>query len=273
MFSEEELERYSRQILVKEIGMRGQKALKEAKVLVVGAGGLGSPALMYLAGAGVGKIGIVDADCVDYSNLHRQILYTAEDVGKEKAVRAAEILKLRNASSEVVSYPVHLTAENICDFVEEYDFIIDGVDNFPAKFLINDACVLKKKPFSHAGVIQLHGQLMTYVPGKGPCYRCIFEEIPGAGVAPNCSVAGVAGPVVGVIGSLQALEAVKYFTGAGELLTGKLLTVDGLTMKMRAVHFKQRRSCPVCGEKKTITEISNENGRYEEGNSCCSYTH
>ena len=264
MFSEEELERYSRQILVKEIGVKGQKALKNAKVLVAGAGGLGSPVLLYLAGAGVGKLGIIDADRVDVSNLHRQILYQTEDVGKEKAVRASEILGAKNPHTEIVVYPYRLTAENIGELIEEYDFIIDGVDNFSTKFLINDACVLKKKPFSHAGVVGLQGQLMTYVPEKSPCYRCFFEEIPPAGSAPNCSVAGVTGPMVGVIGSFQALEAVKYFTGAGELLLGKLLVVDGLTMKVRTVEFKRRESCAVCGAQRSITEITNRDGRYDE---------
>lgn len=268
MFSEDELERYSRQILVKEIGMEGQEALKHAKVLVVGAGGLGSPVLMYLAGAGVGKIGIVDADRVDISNLHRQILYRAEDVGKKKAVLASEILRTRNPHTQIMVYPYRLTAENICGLIEEYDFIIDGVDNFPTKFLINDACVLKKKPFSHAGVVGVHGQLMTYVPEKGPCYRCFFEDIPPAGSSPNCSTVGVVGAMVGVIGSLQALEAVKYITGAGELLLGKLFIIDGLTMKMRTVEFGRRKSCMVCGENRTIMEITNNDGRYEEKNSC-----
>lgn len=268
MFSEDELERYSRQILVKDIGVKGQKALKNAKVLVVGAGGLGSPVLMYLAGAGVGTIGIIDADRVDVSNLHRQILYQTEDIGKEKALRASAVLETKNPHTKTIVYPFRLTAENICDVIGEYDFIVDGVDNFSTKFLINDACVLMKKPFSHAGVVGLHGQLFTYVPEKSPCYRCFFEEIPPAGTAPNCSVAGVAGPMVGIIGSFQALEAVKYITGAGELLLGKLLVVDGLNMKIRTVSFPKRETCAVCGENRSITEITNKDGRYDEKNAC-----
>ena len=207
--SNEQLERYSRHILLKEVGVRGQKKLLNAKVLIIGAGGLGSPAAMYLAAAGVGTIGIADADDVDLSNLQRQILHGTADVGKPKVVSAMETMNHLNPDVKVNTYHMYVTADNIMELIGDYDFIIDGTDNFPAKFLINDACVLAKKPFCHGGVLQFHGQLMTYVPGAGPCYRCIFQEIPPKDAVPSCREAGVIGVMAGIIGALQAMEAVK----------------------------------------------------------------
>lgn len=269
MLSNEELQRYSRHIVLEGVGEAGQNALKEAKVLVIGAGGLGSPVAMYLAAAGVGCIGLADADAVDVSNLQRQVLYTTANVGKPKVEMAKERIVEQNPYVNVITYPMRIMPDNICDIVKEYDFIVDCVDNFPTKFLINDACVLEKKPFCHAGVVQFHGQVMTYVPGQGPCYRCIFEEIPPQGSVATCSEAGVLGAMVGIIGSLQALEVLKYFTDAGELLTGKLLTVDGLTMNMRKVNFsKAREDCPVCGKHPTIQSTEASDDRYMEKEVC-----
>ena len=218
-----------------------------------GAGGLGAPAAMYLAAAGVGTIGIADADEVDLSNLQRQIIHGTGDVGKAKVISAKETMNEMNPDVTVHTYRTYVSADNIMDLIKDYDFIIDGTDNFPAKFLINDACVLAKKPFSHAGIIRFQGQLMTYVPGEGPCYRCIFKDPLPKDAVPTCKQAGVIGAMGGVIGSLQAMEAIKYLLGVGELLTGYLLTYDALSMNFRKVKLpKKVKDCPVCGENPTI---------------------
>lgn len=258
-FSKEQLERYSRHIILKEIGAKGQKKLLKAKVLIVGAGGLGSPAAMYLAAAGVGTIGIADADEVNLSNLQRQIIHTTQDLGKEKVQSAKETLNRLNPDVKVNTYHTLVTSENIMDLIKDYDFIIDATDNFPAKFLINDACVIAKKPFSHAGIIRFKGQLMTYVPGEGPCYRCVFKNPPPKDAVPTCRQVGVAGVMGGIIGSLQAVEAVKYIIGEGDLLTDSLLTVNALTMEFRKVKLPERvEDCAVCGEHPTITQLADE---------------
>ncbi|MCM1507696.1 MAG: HesA/MoeB/ThiF family protein [Ruminococcus flavefaciens] len=244
----EELDRYSRQIILSQVGTDGQRKLKNAKVLIIGAGGLGSPAAMYLAGAGIGTIGIMDADIVSVSNLQRQIMHNTENTGLNKAESAKLTLQKLNDKVTVKAYPYFLTAENAEQTISEYDFIIDAVDNFETKFLINDTCVLLKKPFCHAGIIGFEGQVMTYVSGNAPCYRCIFEEIPEHGMIPNCSQAGIIGAVAGIIGSIQALEAIKYILNIGELLTGKMLIIDGLSMKTRIAKFSVRnKNCKVCG--------------------------
>jgi len=231
--TDEQIERYSRHIILKEVGAKGQRKLLNAKVLIVGAGGLGAPAAMYLAAAGVGTIGIVDADDVDLSNLQRQIIHQT-----------------------VNTYREFLTSENIMDIIKDYDFIIDGTDNFPAKFLINDACVMAKKPFSHAGIIRFKGQLMTYVPGEGPCYRCVFKNPPPKDAVPTCKQAGVIGAMGGVIGSLQAMEAIKYITGVGKLLTGYLLTYDAINQEFHKIKLPSNTDgCAVCGSHPTITEL------------------
>ena len=255
-FTNEQLERYSRHIILKEVGAKGQKKLLNAKVLIIGAGGLGAPAAMYLAAAGVGTIGIADADEVDLSNLQRQIIHSTADIGKAKVQSAKETMQAINPDVTVNTYRTFVTSENIMELIADYDFIIDGTDNFPAKFLINDACVMAKKPFSHAGIIRFKGQLMTYVPGEGPCYRCVFKEPPPKDAVPTCKQAGVIGAMGGVIGSLQAMEAVKYIIGKGELLTGWLLTYDALTMEFRKIRLpKHTAGCAVCGEHPTITEL------------------
>ena len=242
-------ERYSRQIIMPEIGESGQKKLSESKVLVIGAGGLGCPALQYLAGAGVGTLGIADADTVSISNLPRQILHTYENIGKNKALSAKEALVRINGDIKINIYPYFVTDENIKEIISDYDFIIDAVDNFETKFLINDACVEAKKPFCHAGVIRANGQVMTYVPGQGPCMRCIFGEVPEPGTVPKCDTEGVIGAACGVTGCVQALEAVKYITGAGKLLTGAMFIFDALTLKTRIATFPNKnKDCPVCSK-------------------------
>ena len=209
-FTNEQLERYSRHIILKEVGAKGQKKLLNASVLIIGAGGLGAPAAMYLAAAGVGTIGIVDADEVDLSNLQRQIIHTTADIGKAKVKSAKETMQAINPDITVNTYRTFVTSENVMELIKDYDFIIDGTDNFSAKFLINDACVMAKKPFSHAGIIRFKGQLMTYVPGGGPCYRCVFKNPPPKDAVPTCKQAGVIGAMGGVIGSLQSMVVVKY---------------------------------------------------------------
>ncbi|MBP5596886.1 MAG: thiazole biosynthesis adenylyltransferase ThiF [Pseudobutyrivibrio sp.] len=254
--TDEQIERYSRHIILKEVGVKGQKKLLNAKVLIIGAGGLGAPAAMYLAAAGVGTIGIVDADEVDLSNLQRQIIHGTADIGKPKVKSAKETMNAMNPDVEVKTYHMFVDSTNIRELVREYDFVIDGTDNFPAKFLINDACVMEKKPFSHAGIIRFKGQLMTYVPGEGPCYRCVFKNPPPKDAVPTCKQAGVIGAMGGVIGSLQAMEAVKYIVGVGKLLTGYLLTYDAVNQEFRKVKLPSDTSkCPVCGEHPTITEL------------------
>ena len=259
ILSDEQLARYSRHITLKEIGVKGQKKLLAAKVLIIGAGGLGAPAAMYLATAGVGTIGIADCDDVELSNLQRQIIHTTEDVGKSKTESAAETIKALNPDVTVKTFHGYVNSSNIAELIADYDFIIDGADNFPTKFLINDACVLGRKPFCHAGILRFEGQLMTYVPDEGPCYRCIFEAPPPKDAVPSCREAGVIGAMAGIIGSMQALEAVKYITGQGELLTGAMLIFDGLKMEWRKVKLpKSVPSCPICGESPTITKLYDE---------------
>ena len=254
-FTNEQLERDSRHIILQEVGVKGQKMLLNASVLIIGAGGLGAPAALYLAAAGVGTIGIVDADEVDLSNLQRQVIHTTNDVGKAKVKSAAETMEAINPDVTVKTYRTFVDSTNIMDLIKDYDFIIDGTDNFPAKFLINDACVMAGKPFSHAGIIRFKGQLMTYVPGEGPCYRCVFKNPPPKDAVPTCKQAGVIGAMGGVIGSLQAMEAIKYIIGKGELLTGKLLTYDALKMEFHTIKLPKDHHCAVCGDEPTITEL------------------
>ena len=240
-FTNEQLERYSRHIILKEIGVKGQKKLLNAKVLIIGAGGLGAPAALYLAAAGVGTIGIVDA---------------TNDIGKKKVDSAAETMRAINPDVTVNTYYQFVDSSNILDLISDYDFILDGTDNFPAKFLINDACVMAKKPFSHAGIIRFKGQLTTVIPGEGPCYRCIFKNPPPKDAVPTCKQAGVIGAMGGVIGSLQAMEAIKYITGTGDLLVGYLLTYDALKMEFHKIKLPPRgKGCAVCSDTPTITEL------------------
>ena len=252
--TDEQMERYSRHIILKEVGVKGQKRLLNGSVLIIGAGGLGAPAALYLAAAGVGHIGIVDADEVDLSNLQRQVIHSTNDLGKAKVKSAKESMEAINPDVKVTTYRMFVDSTNIRELIRDYDFIIDGTDNFPAKFLINDACVLEKKPFSHAGIIRFQGQLMTYVPDEGPCYRCVFKNPPPKDAVPTCKQAGVIGAMAGTIGTLQAMEAIKYLIGKGDLLTGKLLTYDALKMDFRKINLKRDCNCAVCGKKPSIHE-------------------
>lgn len=242
-------ERYSMNILLKECGADGQKKLHDSKVLIIGTGGLGSPVAMYLTAAGIGTIGIADADKVDLSNLQRQILHSVKDIGRAKVISAKETMEALNPDIKVNTYKLFADSSNISELIKDYDFIIDATDNFSSKFLINDACVKAKKPFCHAGIIGFKGQLMTYVPDKGPCYRCVFEDTPAEGTVPTSRQVGVMGAVCGVIGSMQALETIKYILGAGDLLTGYLLTYDALKMEFRKIKLPvHTHGCAVCGQ-------------------------
>lgn len=257
-FTEQQIERYSRHIILDKVGGAGQQKLLASRILIVGAGGLGSPAALFLAAAGVGTLGIVDGDTVDLTNLQRQILHTTADVGRQKVRSAKETIAALNPDVTVNTYPYHLTAENIRPIVREYDFVIDGTDNFAAKFLINDACYFERKAFSHAGIIAFDGQLMTVLPGKSTCYRCVFHSPPPAGAVPSCSQAGVLGVLPGVIGSLQATEAIKYVLSLGDLLSDVLLTYNALTMAFRRVSLKRNANCPICGDAPTVTDLKDE---------------
>lgn len=256
-FTNEQLERYSRHIILKEVGAKGQKKLLQSKVLIIGTGGLGAPAAMFLAAAGIGTIGLVDFDAVELSNLQRQIIHLSKDVGKLKVVSGQETIHEMNPDIDVMTYKEWVGAANIKDIIndKDYDFIIDGTDNFPAKFLINDACVLTGKPFSHAGIIRFQGQTMTFVPGKGPCYRCVFKNPPPPDAVPTCKQAGVLGVMGGIIGTIQATEAIKYVLGIGDLLTGQLLTYDALKMEFRKIKLSKNTNCAVCSANATIKEL------------------
>lgn len=256
--TEQQIERYSRQIILQEVGGLGQEKLLSSKVLIIGAGGLGAPAGLYLAAAGVGTIGIIDNDCVDISNLHRQIIHHTSDLGTDKVESARAKMVAINPDVEVLTYKALATAKNIAEIIRQYDFVIDGTDNFSAKFLINDACFFEKKAFSHAGILRFDGQLLTVLPGETTCYRCVFRSPPPVGVVPSCSQAGVLGVLAGVIGSLQATEAVKYLLEIGDLLTDTLLTYNALTMSFRPVSLNRNPDCPLCGKNPKITELKDE---------------
>jgi adenylyltransferase/sulfurtransferase len=262
-FTEEEIKRYSRHIILPEVGGVGQKKLKEAKILVAGAGGLGSPASLYLAAAGIGLIGIIDMDIVDISNLQRQILHRTEDIGREKTLSAERSLKDINPDIEVRRYQERISADNIMDIIKDYDLIIDGVDNFPARYLLNDACFFLSKPLVDAGILRFDGQLMTIIPNKGPCYRCIFPEPPPPGMVPSCQEAGILGAVAGILGVLQATEAIKYILGKGELLVGKILIFDALALTFRIINISKNKDCPLCGVEPKIKELKEYDIRCE----------
>ncbi len=259
-FTEDDLIRYSRHILLQDVGVEGQEKIREARVLVVGAGGLGAPVALYLAAAGIGTIGIIDGDVVDLSNLQRQVIHFTKDVGIAKVESAKEKMIAINPTITVNTYKDLLMADNALDLVKEYDFIVDGTDNFPVKFLINDACVMAGKPFSHGGILRFEGQTFTHVPGSS-CYRCMFNAPPPPNLVPTCSQAGVLGAIAGMLGTIQAAETLKYFTGVGELLTNRLLTFNAKTMDFRKVNIRKRTNCPLCGEHPTVTELID----YEQG--------
>jgi len=256
--TEKQVLRYSRHIILEQVGGAGQQRLLEAKVLIIGAGGLGSPAALYLAAAGVGTLGIVDSDQVDLSNLQRQVIHHTADIGADKVESAAAKMRAINPDVTVRTYKQFVRAQNIRPLLREYDFVIDGTDNFAAKFLINDACWFEGKPLSHAGILRFDGQLMTIVPGRSACYRCVFQGPPPANAVPSCSQAGVLGVVAGVIGCLQATEAVKSVLGIGGLLTDSLLTYNALTLAFRKICIRRNPLCPLCGDSPTIVDLVDE---------------
>ncbi|WP_429885240.1 HesA/MoeB/ThiF family protein [Geoalkalibacter halelectricus] len=265
MFTEEQVERYSRHIILKEVGGKGQKKLLDGRVLIIGAGALGSSAALYLTAAGVGTLGVADADDVELSNLQRQVIHFTSDIGRPKVQSAKEKMEAVNPDVRVVTHQGWVNADNIRAMIRDYDFIIDGTDNFAAKFLINDACVMEGKSYSHAGILGFFGQTITVVPYESTCYRCIFPKPPPRDTIPTCSQAGVIGVLPGVIGTLQATEAVKFLLGKGELLKNRLLMYDALDMQFREVNLKRNPNCPLCGEAPTITELRDED---EAANIC-----
>ena len=252
---EDQIERYSRQIILPNIGGKGQEKLLNGKVLVIGAGGLGSPCALYLASAGVGRIGIVDSDVVEINNLQRQIIHSTANVNKPKAESAKERINAINPDVEVIPYKLRITSKNILDVIKNYDIIVDGSDNFPTRYLVNDACVLSKKPLSHGGIFRYDGQAMTIIPGQSACYRCLFPEPPPPGLMPSCQEAGILGAVAGVIGVIQANEVLKYILNMGNLLAGKLLVFNALDSSFRQVKVPRDPKCPVCGERPTVTKL------------------
>jgi molybdopterin-synthase adenylyltransferase len=254
-FTEAQIERYSRHILLPEIGGKGQKRIAEAKVFIVGAGGLGSPAALYLAAAGVGTIGIIDGDAVDLSNLHRQVIHGTPDLGTPKVQSAKEKIEAINPDVKVIPYEERLTAKNALPLIHQYDFILDGTDNFPAKFLINDAAIFSNKPLIHGGILRFDGQVFTILPRKTACYRCIFKEPPPSGVVPSCQEAGVLGVLAGVIGTIQATEVLKLILGIGDLLTDRILTYEARSASFREIRIRRNPHCPVCSENPQITEL------------------
>ncbi|MCP4362466.1 MAG: molybdopterin-synthase adenylyltransferase MoeB [Chloroflexi bacterium] len=253
--SHEEVQRYSRHLIMPEVGMAGQKKLKAAKVLLIGAGGLGSPLAMYLAAAGIGRIGLVDYDIVDYTNLQRQIIHGTKDVGRPKLASAKERILDINPHTQVDTYEVPLNSENALELFAPYDIIIDGTDNFPTRYLTNDACVLLGKPNVYGSIFRFEGQASVFYAKEGPCYRCLFPEPPPPGLVPSCAEGGVLGVLPGTIGAIQATEAVKLILGNGTSLIGRLLLYDALNMEFDQVRLRKNPHCPICGDNPTLTEL------------------
>ena len=250
-----ELTRYARHLSLPEVGLEGQQRLKEARVLVVGAGGLGSPLALYLAAAGIGTLGLVDFDEVDASNLQRQILHGTKDIGRHKLESAKDRLADINPHVDVVAHPVRLSSDNALEILEPYDVVVDGTDNFPTRYLVNDACVLLGKPNVYGSIFRWEGQVSVFGLDDGPCYRCLFREPPPPGLVPNCAEAGVLGILPGVIGSLQALEVIKLVLGKGNTLSGRLLIFDAMDLTWREVALSRNPDCPVCGDVPTQTSL------------------
>jgi molybdopterin/thiamine biosynthesis adenylyltransferase/rhodanese-related sulfurtransferase/molybdopterin converting factor small subunit len=253
--STKEMMRYDRHLIMPEVGFEGQKRLKSSSVLVVGVGGLGTPASTYLAAAGIGRIGLIDFDRVEMSNLHRQVLYTEEDIGRPKVEVAKVRLLTVNPNVHVDSYQTKLDSTNALKILNDYDVILDGTDNFPTRYLVNDASVLLKKPVVHASIFRFEGQVTVFLPTKGPCYRCLYPEPPPPGLVPTCAEGGVFGVLPSVIGSIQAIETIKLVLGIGEPLIGRLLMFDALKMKFRELRLRRDESCPVCGSNPTIRDL------------------
>ncbi len=257
-FTEEQIERYSRHIILPEVGAEGQAKLLKSKVFMIGAGGLGSPVALYLAAAGVGTIGIADADDVDLSNLQRQIIHNQDRVGMPKVESARESIQALNPDVKVVSYREYVTADNIREIIRDYDLVIDGCDNFPTRFLVNDACFFEKKTLVSGAMFRFEGQVATFKPHadpEGPCYRCLYPEPPPAGLVPSCSEAGILGALAGAVGTIQAVEAIKELLGIGESLSGRLMTFDALRMEWKKLRLRKDPGCPLCGRNPTITDL------------------
>jgi adenylyltransferase/sulfurtransferase len=253
--SSQEVARYSRHLIMPEVGMDGQKRLKAASVLLIGAGGLGSPLGLYLAAAGVGRIGLVDFDVVDFSNLQRQVLHGTPDVGRPKLHSARDRLQAINPEVRVDLYETHLTSANALQILRAYDLVIDGTDNFPTRYLVNDACVLLGKPNVYGSIFRFDGQATVFYPGRGPCYRCLYPEPPPPGEVPSCAEGGVLGVLPGLVGCIQATEAVKLILGRGEPLIGRLLLYDALEMRFREFKVRRNPKCPMCGDNPTIKQL------------------
>jgi adenylyltransferase/sulfurtransferase len=253
--SQEEISRYSRHLIMPEVGMDGQRRLKAGSVLCIGAGGLGSPAAMYLAAAGIGRIGIVDFDVVDYSNLQRQLLHGTPDVGRSKLVSAKDRLQALNPHVQVDTYETLLSSQNALDLFAGYDVILDGTDNFPTRYLVNDACVLAGKPNAYGSIFRFEGQASVFATKEGPCYRCLYPEPPPPGLVPSCAEGGVLGVLPGIIGVIQATETVKLILGVGEPLIGRFMIYDALRMRFRELKLKKDPECPVCGTHPTVTKL------------------
>jgi adenylyltransferase/sulfurtransferase len=253
--SKEEVLRYSRHLIMPEVGMEGQLKLKQAKVLCIGTGGLGAPLGLYLAAAGVGRIGLVDFDTVDFTNLQRQVLFGTNDVGRPKIEAAAEHLRNLNPQIQIDSFETRLTSENALDLFKDYDIIVDGTDNFPTRYLVNDACVLLGKPNVYGSIFRFEGQITIFGAPGGPCYRCLYPEPPPPGLVPSCAEGGVLGVLPGIVGTIQAAETLKLIIGKGDPLIGRLLLFDALAMKFRELKLRKNPECPVCGDHPTVTKL------------------
>ncbi len=254
--TEQQIERYSRHILLPEVGGKGQQKLREASVLCVGAGGLGSPIVMYLAAAGIGRIGLIDGDVVDVSNLQRQIAHSTADLGRPKVISAKESAEAINSEVKIEAVQGLLNRTNVMEMISKYDAVIDGCDNFPTRFLVNDACYFSKKPLFSGAVLRFEGQASNFLTSPdAPCYRCLYPEPPPPGMVPSCQEAGVLGVVVGSIGLVQATEFIKWVLGIGQSLTGRLMLYDALAMEYRTVKLRKNPECPLCGPNPTITEL------------------
>ena len=253
--TQQQVQRYSRHLIMPEVAMEGQQKLRHARVLVVGAGGLGSPVLSYLAAAGVGTLGIVDFDTVDFTNLQRQIIYSTSDVGRPKLEAAADRIRAMNPDVRVVMHEDRLTSENALSILKEYDVVVDGTDNYPTRYLVNDACVMLGIPNVYGSIFRFDGQASVFCQENGPCYRCVYPEPPPPGLVPSCAEGGVLGVLPGIIGTIQATEAVKLILGKGSSLSGRLLVLDAMKMHFRELKLKKDPHCPVCGEHPTITEL------------------
>jgi sulfur-carrier protein adenylyltransferase/sulfurtransferase len=251
----EEVQRYSRHLIIPEVGVEGQQRLKNARVVCVGAGGLGSPSALYLAAAGVGTLGLVDFDIVDTSNLQRQVLYSTRDAGRRKLEAAAERLTGLNPAVNVVTHGMPLSSANALDILRDYDVVVDGADNFPTRYLVNDACVLLGKPNVYGSIFRFDGQASVFATKDGPCYRCLYPEPPPPGLVPSCAEGGVLGVLPGIIGTIQAAEAIKIVLGIGETLAGRLLTLDALTMQFRTLRLRRDPECPICGDRPTVKAL------------------